>query len=120
MEQPPNISPQNQQELNRFQTLKQQLDIMVQQKSTIERQLREAEYAIKELESAGENATVYKSAGGIFIKSDREYLLNSSKDRKEELGIKLNSISKQVDRIKSQYDEQANKVQEIMKKYGYS
>ena len=33
--------------------------------------------------------------------------------------IRLNSISKQVERIKSQYEEQKKKIQEINKKMGY-
>jgi len=114
-----NLSQQDQQEVARFQNIQQQLDFMMQQQSSIQHQLTEKVSAIKELESAGENATVYKSAGGIFIKSEQKVLLDSSKERKEELEIRLKSITKQVERINSQYEEQKKKIQEINKKLGY-
>jgi len=119
MSQPPNLSPQDTQEVTRFQNIQQQLEFMMQQKSSLQNQLDESTHAIKELESAGEAATVYKSAGGIFIKSDQKYLLDSTKDRREELEIRLNSITKQVERINKQYEEQKVKIQEINKKLGY-
>ena len=118
MSQPPNLSPQDTEEVTRFQNIQQQLEFMMQQKSSLQHQMDEIKNAIKELESAGD-ATVYKSAGGIFIKSDQKYLLDSSKDRKEELEIRLNSITKQVERINKQYEEQKVKIQEINKKLGY-
>ncbi len=118
MSQPPNLSPQDTQEVSRFQNIQQQLEFMMQQKSSLQHQLDESTHAIKELESAGD-ATVYKSAGGIFIKSSVSVLLNSTKERKEELEIRLNSITKQVERINKQYEEQKVKIQEINKKLGY-
>ncbi|MHA1474346.1 MAG: prefoldin subunit beta [Promethearchaeota archaeon] len=119
MSQPPNLSPQDTQEVTRFQNIQQQLEFMMQQKSSLQHQLDESTHAIKELETAGEAATVYKSAGGIFIKSDQKYLLNSTKERKEELEIRLNSITKQVERINKQFEEQKVKIQAINKKLGY-
>ncbi|QEE14462.1 prefoldin subunit beta [Promethearchaeum syntrophicum] len=119
MSQPPNLSQQDQQEVARFQNIQQQLEFMMQQQSSIQHQFAEKEAAIKELESAEEDAIVYKSAGGIFIKSSVPVLLTSSKEKKEELEIRLNSITKQVERINKQYEEQKAKIQEINKKLGY-
>ena len=119
MSQPPNLSPQETQEVSRFQSLQQQLEFMMQQQSSIQHQFADKESAIKELESAGEDAVVYKSAGGIFIKSSQKVLLDSSKELKEQLEIRLKSITKQVERIKTQFEEQKKKIQEINKKLGY-
>lgn len=119
MSQPPNLSMQDQQEVSRFQNIQQQLEFMMQQKTSLQHQMDESDHAIKELETAGENAIVYKSAGGIFLQSDQKYLLNSTKDRKEGLEIRLKSITKQVERINTQYEEQKKKIQEINKKLGY-
>ena len=113
MSQPPNLSQQDAAEVNRFQSLQQQLEFMMQQQSSIQHQLTEKVSAIKELESAGEDAVVYKSAGGIFIKSEQKYLLDSSKERQLELEVRLKSLTKQVERITSQYEEQKKKIQEI-------
>jgi len=115
----PNLSKHDQQEVARFQNIQQQLEFMMQQKSSLQHQMDESEHAIKELESAEEDAVVYKSAGRIFIRSTRSVLLDSSKERKEQLEIRLNSITKQVERINSQYEEQKKKIQDINKKLGY-
>ena len=119
MSQPPNLSQQDTAEVSRFQNIQQQLEFMMQQKTSLQHQMDESDHAIKELESAGENAIVYKSAGGIFLQSDQKYLLDSTKDRREGLEIRLKSITKQVERINTQYEEQKKKIQEINKKLGY-
>ena len=64
MSQPPNLSQQDQQEVARFQNIQQQLEFMTQQKTSLQHQMDESDHAIKELGTAGENAIVYKSAGG--------------------------------------------------------
>jgi prefoldin beta subunit len=119
MSQPPNLSQQDQNEVAKFQNIQQQLEFMMQQQSTIQHQFAEKESAIKELESAEEDAVVYKSAGGIFIRSTRSDLLNSSKEQKELLKIRLDNLTKQVERINKQYEEQKVKIQELNKKLGY-
>lgn len=120
MQQNPKLSQAHQQEIVRLQQLQQSLEVILQQKSTMEIQLRDTEYAIKELELAGEDATVYKSGGGIFIKSDQKTLIESSEENKELLVIKLKNLENQETRIRKQFEDQRTKVQEILKNQGLS
>lgn len=118
MQNPPNLSPQQQQEVVRLQQLQQSLEMIMQQKATMDAQAKEMDFAVGELEAAPEDAVAYKSVGGIFIKKDRTDLLTSTKDRKETLEMRVKSLSKQEDNIKIQFESQRKKVQEMFKAAG--
>ncbi len=116
MQQPPvpNLSPQQQQEVVRYQQLQQSLEMIMQQKATMESQIRELDFAISELESTTEDAIVYKSVGGIFIKKNRNELLENSKERKDTLEVRVKSINKQESNLKVQFESQKKKIQELL------
>lgn len=109
------MSPAQQQELMRLQQLQQQVEMIIQQRVTIESQAKEMEFAVKELETAGETAVCYKSVGGIMIKSEQPKLLTETKDRKETLEMRVKSLTNQEERMKKQFEEQRQKIQKIMK-----
>ncbi len=118
MQAPPNLSPQQQQEVVRLQQLQQSLEMIMQQKATMDAQAKEMDFAASELEAAPEDTVAYKSVGGIFIKKDRNELLTSTTDRKETLEIRVKSLTTQETTIKAQYESQRAKVQEMFKAAG--
>ena len=114
MQSMPNFNPQQQQEIVRFQQMQQSLEMIMQQKATLEARLKETEMAIKELELASEETTVYQAIGGLMIKKTRNILLENSKDRQETLKLRVNSINEQEKRLKVQFEEQRKKIQQMM------
>jgi prefoldin beta subunit len=112
------ISQADQQQVARLQQMSQNLDAIVQQRVSMEAQTKELEFAIKELEQAGESAVVYKSAGGIFLKAEQKTLLGETKEKKETIEMRVKSILNQEQRLKGQYEELRKKVQEIFKGAG--
>ena len=64
------------------------------QKQAIAVELAETEKALAELENHG--GKVYKSLGSVLIEADREASIKELKDRKEELGIKLESLERNI------------------------
>ncbi len=115
MQSMPNLNPQQQQELMRFQQIQQSLEVLMQQKATLEARLKETEMAVTELEKISEDNEVYQAVGGLMIKKSRNELLESSKDRQETLQLRVKSLGEQEVRLKKQYEEQKTKVQLLLK-----
>ena|SRR6056297_3596299 len=111
---PRNMSPAAQQQMVRYQQISQSLDAVIQKKAQLESQLKQATFAIEELEKAGEDATVFRSIGGIFIKSDQEKLLKDTQDEKETLEMRKKSVNTQEERLRKQHEDLTKKIKEIM------
>lgn len=109
-----NLSPQNQQEVVRFQQMQQSLEVLLQQKANLEARLKENELAVSELEKASSDDVVYQAVGGLMIKKTRDKLLETSKERLETLSLRVKSLAEQEKRLKKQYEEQRKKVQSII------
>lgn len=112
------LSQQDQQQVARLQQMSQSLETIIQQRVSMEAQVKELEFALKELEEAGENANVYKTIGGIFIKSEQKKLLGETKEKKETMEMRVKSFTSQEQRLKTQYEELRKKVQEIFRSQG--
>ncbi|MHA1238607.1 MAG: prefoldin subunit beta [Candidatus Odinarchaeia archaeon] len=105
------LPPQIQQELLKLQQMQQQYEIVATQKTQVELQLKETEYALSELEKMGENPTVYKSIGALLIKSDPDKLKEELKDKKETLELRVKTLQKQEEQLKKQIQEAGAKLQ---------
>jgi prefoldin beta subunit len=105
------LSAAQKNEVARLNQLQQQLEMMTQQRMSMENQIKELEFAVKELTDAGENAVAYKSIAGMFVKKDQKKLLQESKDRKETLEMRVKALVNQEDRFKKQFEELRTKVQ---------
>lgn len=115
-----NFSPQEQQEIMRFQQIQKSLEALTQQLTTMELHAKDLEHAIAELETAEEEATIYKAVGGLFIKKSKQKMLETSKTDKENLDLRINSLKNQKQRIESQFEEKRKKIEELFKAQGYA
>jgi prefoldin beta subunit len=104
-----------QQQVARLQNTKQQLDFLTQQRVALENSARDMEGAVQELEAAEDDVVVYKSIGGILIKSEKAKLLGELKDQKENTDMRVATLGKQEERVKKSFDEMYAKVQEELK-----
>ncbi len=122
MENPSNMkfTPQEQQEILRFQQIQKQLEMFTQQLTTMELQAKDMEQALIELEKAEDDATIFKAVGGLFIKKSKSDLLKSTKEAKESLELRIKSLKTNKARIESQFEEKRKKIEEILKSQGYS
>ena len=108
------LPPNERQQVARLNQLQQQLEMIMQQRMNMEAQVKELDFAVKELEESGEEAVCYKSIGGLFIKKDQPTLLQDTKERKENLEMKVKSLTNQEDRSKKQFEELRTKVQAML------
>lgn len=94
--------------------MEQNINLLLQQKRTMESDLRETENAIEELTKAPEDALVYKSVGGIMLKKNRDDVLSDLKEKQETLDIRLKSMEKQETRMKQQLEEASENLKSMI------
>ena len=109
------IPPWLQEQLVKMQQAQQNLQSISSQKQQLEFEQLETEKALEELKKASENDTVYKHAGSILIKSNKNDLIAELEERKELAKTRSTVLLKQETRIKETLQEQEAKINEMMK-----
>lgn len=111
---PPNVQHQIQQ----FQQMQQRYELLLQQRQQLELNLRDTERALEDLEKASEDTPVYKTVGAIMIRMKKEPLVTELKDTKETYEMRLKTLQRQEERVKTQLQEMQKNLQEILQKRG--
>ena len=99
-----NLSDDLKNKLQNYNNLVRTLEFLTQQRFELERGLRDAELAIGELDKTDSNKEVYKSIGGIMVKSERDRLLDEKKSQKASIELKLKTITQREERTKTQLE----------------
>lgn len=87
-----------------LQNLSASMEFLSNQKMQMDSNLRESEIAISELEKINPDDTVYKSIGGILVKSERNKLLDEKKSLKVSLDMRIKTVEQKLERGKSQIE----------------
>lgn len=111
--------PQNiQHQLSQFQQLQQQAQAITMQKQTVEVQIQETQKALEELKKAAEDADVYKSAGNILIKVEKDAITTELADKVETLQLREKTIKRQEERVMGKLQEMQASLQDAMQGAG--
>ena len=111
----PQIPPMVQEQLAKLQQTQQNFQSILMQKQQLESQKLETEKALEELKKAGDDEAVFKHAGTIMIKSNKNDLLEELEEQMELAKTKASLLAKQEERLKTTLQEQETKIQEMMK-----
>lgn len=106
------LPPQIQERLLRLNQLQQTLQSIVAQKQQVELELTEVQQSSSELQKLTDDATIYKSTGSLMIKTDRPKMMTELSERKELLNIRVQALTKQEERYRSQVKEVQTKLQQ--------
>jgi prefoldin beta subunit len=87
----------------------------VSQKQLLEAEKAEADRATEELKKAALDAIVYKSAGSVLVKANRDDLLKELDEKIDLTNTRILVLAKQEERIRSNLQEVQNKVNEALK-----
>ena len=85
------------------------------QKQQLESEKHETEKALEELKKASDDESVFKHAGTIMIKSNKNDLIDELEEQIELAKTKASLLVKQEERLKIALKEQETKIQEIMR-----
>jgi prefoldin beta subunit len=78
----------------------------------METKVREAELAIEELEKTDPSQQIYKSIGGIMVKSNKEKLLPEKKSEKKSLDMKIKTLKQKEERTRNQIQQLSQTLQQ--------
>jgi prefoldin beta subunit len=106
------IPPWLREHLVRFEQAQQNLQAVLVQKQQVEVELTEVEKALSELSKTTEDTPVYKSAGSILVKSDKESMKKELEERRELGNTRVTVLAKQENRLKENLNEIRGKIEE--------
>jgi prefoldin beta subunit len=87
----------------------------VSQKQLLEAEKAEADRATEELNKAASDAIVYKNAGSVLVKANRDDLLKELEEKTDLTNTRILVLAKQEERIRSNLQEVQNRVNEALK-----
>ncbi|MFW9819122.1 MAG: prefoldin subunit beta [Candidatus Thorarchaeota archaeon] len=106
-----NLTEEQKKKIVELNNLRQSFEFINSQRMQIESSQRETEAAIEELEKIQPENTVYKSIGGILVKSDRNKLLDEKKSLKISIEMRLKTLKQKEERVKNQLETMSKSLQ---------
>ncbi|WP_292467701.1 prefoldin subunit beta [Methanolobus sp.] len=108
------IPPQIQNQLAQLQQVQQQAQSLAMQKSQMESMQKESEMALEELNKVPEDAVIYRTVGELQIKSSKEAAVSKLNEKVETLSLRLQSISRQEERISKRFTQLQEQIEQSM------
>lgn len=108
------IPPQVQNQLAQLQQVQQQAQSLAMQKNQMASMQKESEMALEELEKLSDDAVVYRAVGDLQIQSTKEETVAKLKERLDTLSLRLQSISRQEERISKRFTQLQEQLQQSM------
>jgi len=109
------IPPWLKEQLARYDQLQQNLQAIVSQKQLLEAEKAEADRASEELKKAAPDAVVYKNAGSVLVKADKDDLIKELLEKTDLTNTRILVLTKQEERVRASLQEVQNKVNEALK-----
>ena len=109
------IPPWLQEQIAKLQQTQQNLQMTVSQKQQLEFENIETEKSLEELKKVSDGYAVFKFAGTILVKSNKQTLLEDLEEKKELIKTRTTVLAKQEDKLKTSLKEQESKIQEMIK-----
>jgi len=108
------LPPQIQNQIAQLQQVQQQIQALAMQKSQVEAMQKESKMALEELEKLEDDAVVYRTVGELVIKTERGESITKLKDREETLSLRLQSITRQEERLTTRFKQLQEQIQQAM------
>lgn len=109
------LPPWLREQVGRLNQLQQNLQAILMQKQQIEIELVEVDKALEELGKAGADDTVYKTAGPVLIKANKDDVVKELEEKKELANTRVMVLSKQETRLKENLKEVQGKIDEMVR-----
>jgi prefoldin beta subunit len=109
------LPPWLKEQVSRLQQLQQNLQAIMMQKQQIELEIVETDRALEELKKIGTDDAIYKSAGPLLIKANKEDVLKELEEKKELSNTRVTVLAKQETRVKDNLKEVENKINQMIR-----
>ena len=115
MSQENELPPWLKEQISRLQQLQQNLQAIMMQKQQIELEIVETERALEELSKTNTSDSIYKAAGPLLIKSEKDTMEKELTEKKELANTRVMVLGKQESRVKENLKEVENKINQMLK-----
>jgi prefoldin beta subunit len=109
------LPPWLREQLSRLQQLQQNLQAIMMQKQQVELEIVEIDRALEELRKLEGDVPVYKGAGPLLVKANKEIVLKELEEKKELSNTRLTVLGKQETRVKDNLKEVENKINTMIR-----
>jgi len=109
------VPPWLREQLVRFEQLQQNLQAILLQKQQVEVESVEVEKALAELTKMGSDGIVYKSAGSLLVKVNKDDIQKELQERKDLANTRSAVLAKQEQRVRESAKEVQNKIDEAVR-----
>ncbi len=111
----PELPPYLREQLARYDQAQQNLQAVLVQKQQVELELNETEKALEELGKASDSEAIYKFAGNLLVKVQRDAVLKELVEKKELGNTRKMVLAKQETRFRESLKELQTKIDEAVK-----
>jgi len=111
----PELPPYLREQLARFDQTQQNLQAVLIQKQQVELELAETEKALEELGKTTDAEPIYKYAGNLLIRVQKDAILKELTERKELANTRKMVLAKQETRFKEALKDLQTKIDEAVK-----
>jgi prefoldin beta subunit len=109
------LPPWLKEQISRLQQLQQNLQAIMMQKQQIELEIVETERALEELNKITTSDSIYKAAGPLLIKSEKDTIEKELGEKKELANTRVMVLGKQESRVKENLKEVENKINQMLR-----
>ena len=109
------LPPWLKEQIARLQQLQQNLQAIMMQKQQIELEIVETDRALEELSKTNTADSIYKAAGPLLIKSEKDTVEKELSEKKELANTRVMVLGKQESRVKENLKEVENKINQMLK-----
>ncbi|KXA90578.1 prefoldin subunit beta [candidate division MSBL1 archaeon SCGC-AAA259I09] len=114
------LPPQIQEQAQQLQQVQQQVESLARQKQQLEINSQETERALEEISDIDKDTPIYKSIGGIMVKTDLSDAEEELKERQETLNLRIKQIERQEERSRKRLEKLRAKIQDALQGQGLS
>ena len=109
------LPPWLKEQISRLQQLQQNLQAIMMQKQQVELEIVETNRALEELNKTNTSDSIYKTAGPLLIKTDKNNVEKELNEKKELSNTRVMVLGKQESRVKENLQEVENKINQMIK-----
>ncbi len=106
----PQMTPEQQEDLQRYQQLAQQLDVIGRQVQQLEMEKRDLEIAKKETTDMDNSAVIYRSAGRLLFQTSLEDVKKYVEEEHEKVEVRIASLTKRQNKLVTSFKELQTKL----------
>ncbi|MDH5815847.1 MAG: prefoldin subunit beta [Candidatus Nezhaarchaeota archaeon] len=99
------IPPEVQHKIMQFQELQERIRALIARRQQLEIELREIEGALDELRNVGEDSLVFKFAGRVLMRVNKDAVVKELSEKKETLELHIKTLERQEAHARKRLEE---------------